>query len=50
MHVNLIINRHCLDLDLEMTKWTEFTSKQKRELDLRIRNLLNSLGGLAAAW
>ena len=50
MHVNLIINRHCLDLDLEMATWLDLTSKQKRELDLRIRNLLNAMGGLAAIW
>jgi len=50
MHVNLIIKRHCLNLDLEMSTWVELTSKQKCELGLRIRNLLNTMGGLAATW
>lgn len=50
MHVNTIINRHCLDLDLEMTTWADLTSKQKRQLELRMRGLLNTLGGLAAVW
>ncbi|PPD55376.1 MAG: hypothetical protein CTY12_00960 [Methylotenera sp.] len=50
MQVNTIINRHCLALDLDMVTWVELTPRQKRQLKLRIRRLLNALGGLAAAW
>lgn len=50
MNVNLMMCRHCLDLDLEMMTWLELTPKQKRDLNLRTRKMLDALGGLAAAW
>ena len=50
MNINQTILRHCLELDLEIATWAALTVKQRHDLNLRAKKMLNDLGSLAATW